>query len=202
LGSPDLLRAEGARLGFDVNVIAPVTAGGASVSSSVIREALARGAMGAANRDLGYRWFVMGTVVAGDRRGRTLGFPTANIRLPDNCRLRHGIYAVKLTTVGKSLDAVASFGRRPTFDNGAPLLEIHALDFSGELYGEDVVVTFVDWIRPEARFGGVEELIAAMREDVDAARRILAAAGRGSPVDQALAETDAGSPVVAAGAIR
>ncbi len=113
------------------------TAEGDRFASSGIREALAAGEVQLANRGLGYRWFVTGTVVPGERRGRELGFPTANIRLPADCRLRHGIYAVTFTRPGgEILPAVASYGRRPQFDNGAPLLEVYVLDFAGDLYGE------------------------------------------------------------------
>ena len=137
-----------------------VDAEGRPISSSEIRESLAAGDVALANRGLGYRWFVTGTVIPGERRGRELGFPTANIRLPADCRLRHGIYAVTfMRPGGEVLPGVASYGRRPQFDNGAPLLEVYVLDFAGDLYGEQVVVTFHDWIRPEMRFPSVEDLV-------------------------------------------
>ena len=97
---------------------------------------------------------MQGEVRHGDKRGRTLGFPTANIRLSDECGLRHGIYAVRAAVAaGEVYGGVASFGRRPTFDNGAPLLEVHLFDFAGDLYGRSLDIEFVDWIRGEERFG-------------------------------------------------
>ncbi len=184
----DLVEA-GARFGFAVDVVAPVVdAEGDRFSSSAIREALADGDVAGANRCLGYRWFVEGEVVPGDRRGRDLGFPTANIHLTGDCRLRHGIYAVTLTTSdGITRPGAASYGRRPQFDNGAPVLEVHVLDFDGDLYGSRVVVAFHGWIRPELRFPSVDALVARMREDVAETRAILAAAGDGTALDRALA---------------
>jgi riboflavin kinase/FMN adenylyltransferase len=187
----DLVDA-GRRHGFEVDIVAPVIDGeGDRFSSSGIREALAAGDVGVANRGLGYRWFVTGTVIPVDRRGRELGFPTANMRLSADCRLRHGIYAVTLTRPGGVvLPAVASYGRRPQFDNGAPLLEVHVLDITGELYGDDVVATFHDWIRPEMKFPSVEALVAAMATDAETARTMLKTAGAGTALDQALARLD------------
>ena len=154
-------------------------ADGEPVSSTAIREDLAAGDIAAANARLGYRWFVVGKVVPGDRRGRELGYPTANLRLGADCRLRHGIYAVRMQRAdGAILGGVASYGRRPTFDNGAPLLEVFVFDFSGDLYGEEVAVAFVGWIRPELKFDSVAALIAAM--DRDSRDRSRHAGGRGA----------------------
>ena len=101
---------------------------------------------------LGYPWFVTGEVVHGDRRGRELGYPTANLRLDPGCGLRHGIYAVRVAVDGKRYDGVANFGRRPMFDTGIVLLEVFLFDFSGDLYGRTIDVAFIDWIRPEMMF--------------------------------------------------
>ena len=144
------------------------------MSSSAIRAALEAGDIAAANRLLGYRWFVRREVRHGDKRGRVLGYPTANMRLADDCRLRHGIYAVRASVGGRPVDGVASFGRRPTFDNGAPLLEVHLFDFAGDLYGQTLDVEFVGWIRGEERFDGIEALIAQMDRDSVEAKRMLA----------------------------
>lgn len=188
-GSPAMLAAAGERQGFAVTIVQAIgDAGGQPVASTDIRQALVAGDIAAANNLLGYRWFVTGEVVAGDRRGRELGFPTANIRLGPDCQLRQGIYAVRMQRAGGAiLDGVASYGRRPTFDNGAPLFEVFLFDFAGDLYGETVAVSFFGWIRPEEKFASVEALIAAMNRDSAAARAILAAAGPGSPLDRALA---------------
>ena len=122
------------------------------MSSSAIRAALADGRVVEAAELLGYPWFVSGEVIHGEKRGRDLGFPTANIRLDPACGLKHGIYAVRVGLGGKRHDGVASFGRRPTFDNGAPLLEVFLFDFAGDLYGQTLDVAFIGWIRPELKF--------------------------------------------------
>lgn len=165
-------------------LIAPaIVEGTEPVSSSAIRTALEAGDIATANRLLGYRWFVQAEVRHGDKRGRVLGYPTANMRLPDDCRLRHGIYAVRTSVAGKPVDGVASFGRRPTFDNGAPLLEVHLFDFSGDLYGQILDVEFVGWIRGEERFDGIEALVAQMNRDSIEAKRMLAADKTVSMID-------------------
>jgi riboflavin kinase/FMN adenylyltransferase len=156
-------------------LIAPaVVAGSEPVSSSGIRTALEAGDIARANALLGYRWFVRAEVRHGDKRGRELGYPTANLRLGADCRLRHGIYAVRAAVDGRIVDGVASFGRRPTFDNGAPLLEVHLFDFSGDLYGKTLDVEFLGWIRGEERFADIGALIARMDRDSQEAKRILA----------------------------
>jgi riboflavin kinase/FMN adenylyltransferase len=160
--------------GLDCLIAPAVVEGTEPVSSSAIRAALEAGDIGTANRLLGYRWFVQAEVRHGDKRGRELGYPTANMRLPDDCRLRHGIYAVRAAVEGRLVDGVASFGRRPTFDNGAPLLEVHLFDFSGNLYGQVLDVEFVGWIRGEERFDGIDALIAQMDRDSVEAKRMLA----------------------------
>ncbi len=191
VGSPEFLQRAGRRLGFEVSVVDAVSDEVAIISSSRIRAHLEAGEIDAANRLLGYRWFVIGEVISGDRRGRDLGFPTANIRLRSDCRLRHGIYSVKLRRADGTIhDGVASFGRRPTFDDGDPLLEVHLLDFTGNLYGERVTVTFFGWIRAEQRFGSVDALVEEMNQDRDKTRRILAEAAPDSRLDFDLASID------------
>ncbi|UVF18751.1 bifunctional riboflavin kinase/FAD synthetase [Microvirga terrae] len=161
--------------GLDCLVAPAIVEGTEPVSSSAIRAALEAGDIATANRLLGYRWFVQAQVRHGDKRGRELGYPTANMRLSDDCRLRHGIYAVRASVAGRPVDGVASFGRRPTFDNGAPLLEVHLFDFSGDLYGQILDVEFIGWIRGEERFDGIDALIAQMDRDSVEAKRMLAA---------------------------
>ena len=190
LGTPAVLSEAGERLGFTVDVVQPVgDADGVPFASTDIRAALVAGDIARANHLLGYRWFTIATVVVGDRRGRHLGYPTANLRLAPDCGLAHGIYAVRVRTPDGSVrDGVASFGRRPTFDNGPPLLEVHLFDFTGDLYGKTLVVSFLAWLRPEQKFASADALIAAMRDDSAAARAIQAVAGPGSDLDRALAE--------------
>jgi riboflavin kinase / FMN adenylyltransferase len=179
VGSPSLLVGEAPRLGIEVDVQPHVDIDERPVSSSAIRSALAEGQIEDATAMLGQPWFVTGEVIHGEKRGRELGYPTANICLDHNCGLKHGIYAVR---VGRGqgdqehIDGVASFGRRPTFDNGAPLLEIFLFDFKGDLYGQVLDVAFIGFIRDELKFESVDALIRQMDDDSERARARLAAA--------------------------
>jgi riboflavin kinase/FMN adenylyltransferase len=175
-GSPGYLAAQGAELGFAVDVVPRFEDGGRPVRSGPIRAALAAGDVAEANELLGYPWFVTAAVVHGDKRGRELGFPTANLALDPGCGLAHGIYAVRVGVGGRRYDGVASFGRRPMFDQGTVLLEAFLFDFSGDLYGETIDVAFIDWIRPELKFDSVAELVRRMDEDARVARAALARA--------------------------
>src|SRR3954466_11736604 len=176
VGSPGLLVAEAPKLGIEVDVQAHVDIDERPVSSTAIRMALAEGQIADATSMLGGPWFVTGTVVHGEKRGRDLGFPTANIRLDKNCELKHGIYAVRVGRGSERFDGVASFGRRPTFDNGAPLLEVFLFDFKGNLYGAELDVAFISFIREELKFEGIEALVRQMDDDSARARAALAAA--------------------------
>jgi riboflavin kinase / FMN adenylyltransferase len=176
-GNPGRLESLCRDHGLSCTVVPAVAAHGRAVSSSAIRVALENGDVAGANGFLGYRWFVRSEVRHGDKRGRDLGYPTANLKLPDDNYLRHGIYAVRARTGGQVLDGVASFGRRPTFGDGAPLLEAHLFGFSGDLYGRVIDVEFVAWIRGEERFGSAEALIRCMDRDSEEARTALAADG-------------------------
>jgi riboflavin kinase/FMN adenylyltransferase len=174
IGSPDYLAAQGAKLGFAVDVVPRFEDHGRPVRSGPIRAALAAGDVAEANELLGYPWFVTAPVVHGDKRGRELGYPTANLSLDPGCGLAHGIYAVRVGVGGRRYDGVANFGRRPMFDQGTVLLEAFLFDFSGDLYGEVIDVAFIDWIRPELKFDGVAELVHRMDEDARIARAALA----------------------------
>src|SRR5271167_214733 len=180
VGSPGLLVAEAPRLGIEVDVQAHVDIAERPVSSSAIRMALAEGQIDEATAMLGGPWFITGEVIHGEKRGRDLGYPTANIRLDKNCGLKHGIYAVRVgLNQGKDqirFDGVASFGRRPTFDNGAPLLEVFLFDFKGDLYGTALDVAFIGFIREELKFDNIEALVRQMDDDSAKARAALATA--------------------------
>src|SRR3954454_10057680 len=176
-GSPRFLAEQGERYGFSVETAPPLEDEGRPVSSSSIRAALAEGRVVEAAELLGYPWFAAGAVRSGDKRGRDLGFPTANIALDPYCGLKHGIYAVRVGIGGLTRDGVASFGTRPTFDNGAPLLEVHIFDFSGDLYGAPLDVAFIGWIRPELKFDTADALVRRMDEDARLARAALTRAG-------------------------
>ncbi len=180
-GSPAFLEEEGRRLGFSVAIMPPLEDEGRPVSASSIRAALAEGRVVEAAELLGYPWFISGPVIGGEKRGRDLGYPTANLRLDPACNLKHGIYAVRVGVAGRHHDGVASFGRRPTFDNGAPLLEAHLFDFAGDLYGQEIDVAFIGWIRPELKFDSVDALVRRMDDDSRLARAALARAGAAFP---------------------
>jgi riboflavin kinase / FMN adenylyltransferase len=180
-GSPATLAAAGLRHGFAVEIVAKVEDGGGEagrvVSSSAIRKALEEGDVGAAARGLGRHYSIRGPVISGQRLGRTLGVPTANIALEPTNRLAHGIYAVIARVEGRALPAVASFGTRPTVDDGPPLLEVHLLDFDGDLYGREMEVEFIEHIRDERKFDSIPLLAAEMERDKERARAILAVKG-------------------------
>ena len=176
-GTPDFLRESGKAHGFEVVIVERIAQDEAgtldAVSSTATRVALENGDVALATRLLGHPYFVQGLVQHGRKIGRTLGFPTANIALDPSCRLKHGIYAVTLEMEGKVLPAVASFGTRPMYDNGPPLLEVHVLDFDGDLYDKAVEVAFVAYLRAEAKFESIYALVAQMERDKAQARALL-----------------------------
>ena len=177
-GNPAFLIEAGRDYGFAVEVVEKVEDNPGEeprvVSSTAIRRALERGDVETAARGLGRPYAVMGRVVAGQRLGRALGVPTANIALEPTSRLAFGVYAVRALFDGASHAAVASFGVRPTVDNGPPLLEVHLLDFDGDLYGREIEVEFVRRIREERKFDSLAALTAEMERDMARARAILA----------------------------
>jgi riboflavin kinase/FMN adenylyltransferase len=180
-GTPAFLEEEGERRGFSVDIVPAQLDGGMRISSGAVRAALVAGNADEAADLLGYPWFVTAKVVHGDRRGRELGFPTANLRLDPDCGLRHGIYAVRVEVDGKRYDGVASFGRRPMFDTGVVLLEVFLFDFTGDLYGRTLDVAFIAWIRPEFKFDGIDALVGRIEEDCRMAKMALARAGDAFP---------------------
>jgi riboflavin kinase/FMN adenylyltransferase len=180
-GSPEFLAAEGAKRGFTVDVVPPLQDRGRPVASQPIREALAAGRLAEAEELLGYPWFVSGPVIHGDKRGRQLGFPTANVRPDPSCGLRHGVYAVRVNLRGRHYDGVANFGRRPMFDVGTVLLEVFLFDFSDDLYGASIDVAFIAFIRDEATFASADALVRQMQDDSRMAREALAGAGDAFP---------------------
>jgi riboflavin kinase/FMN adenylyltransferase len=180
-GSPQYLAEQGARLGFAVDIVPPLEDEGRPVSSGAVRRALGEGRVVEAAELLGSPWFVSGAVIHGEKRGRTLGFPTANMKLDPACGLKHGVYAVRAALDGRLVDGVASFGRRPMFDDGAPLLEVFLFDFDGDLYGRSLDVAFIGWIRAEQKFESIETLKRAMASDSALARDALARAAGAFP---------------------
>ncbi len=174
-GTPQFLKDRAGEMKIGVSLVDPVRdASGEVISSTRIRNALADGDIAAANGLLGRPFRVSGPVIEGKQLGRTLGYPTANMELPQEATLRHGIYAVRVFRAdGSAHDGVASYGRRPTFDNGAALLESFLFDFAGDLYGEELAVEFHAFLRGEEKFDSVEALVSQMNEDSRRARAAL-----------------------------
>jgi len=178
-GNATLLADMAGALGFAVTVLEPVAdASGKICSASRIRAHIEEGRIKEASLLLGRSWEIEGHVRSGDRRGRTLGFPTANLAMANYLHPAAGVYAVRAGIVENGRvawhDGVANFGRRPTFDGADWRLETHLLDFSGDLYGRSLRIAFVDFIRPDAKFADADALVAAMRDDARKARDILA----------------------------
>jgi riboflavin kinase/FMN adenylyltransferase len=180
-GDPRRLEALGAGLGFAVEVVPPVLEGGRPISSSRVREALARGDVAEARRLLGRDYFVDGEVVRGDGRGRSIGVPTANLAPERQILPANGVYAARCRPgeLGWHTAAV-NVGERPTFGGGRVRLEAHLLDFDGDLYGSRLRVAFHERLRGEQRFEGKDALVAQIRKDIDAARARLPRPGGGA----------------------
>jgi riboflavin kinase/FMN adenylyltransferase len=178
-GDADTLRALGGEFGFSVEVVGPVADGDEPISSSRIRRALDDGDIQTAASCLGRPYTVRGRVVHGDGRGRDLGFPTANIEIPDRLKLLpcEGIYAVRASVPGRRLDGVLHLGQRPTFPGASASVEVHLFDFDEDVYGQPIRVTFCARIRAVERFDSVAALVAAMEADCEAAKRVFTAGG-------------------------
>ena len=184
-GGVDVLRWMGEQEGFGVSVIEPVVVGvegaaGQVYSSTLVREALRAGQARRAAALLGHWWGISGRVVRGDQRGRTIGFPTANMELGDSLQPALGVYAVRAVLdenagdAGRVIAGVANLGRRPTFDKHDVLLEVHLFDFDEALYDRHLRVELVGFIRPERKFDGLDALKAQIAEDAATARLLLA----------------------------
>jgi riboflavin kinase/FMN adenylyltransferase len=174
-GDVVVLKSLGAQHGIGAEAVPQVQLDGERISSGRIREALVAGDTGTATHMLSRDYAIEGVVERGDQRGRTLGYPTANVRLGDYLRPRYGIYAVRVTLDdGRELPGVASLGVRPTFEPPQELLEAHVFGLDGDLYGRRIEVALHAFIREEKKFADVDALVAQMREDEAQARRLLA----------------------------
>ena len=173
-GNPELMVRAAEELGFGVTVMPPVAEAGEVFSSSTVRLHLAQGDVKGAEHILGERWRVAGEVVGGAKRGTGLGFPTANVPMPKGTTLGHGIYAVRAYFGGTAHDGAAYLGTRPMFDDGMPVLEVFLFDFAGNLYGREIEIEFIDFIRGDRKFRSVKELVLQMDQDIEKARAILA----------------------------
>jgi len=174
-GNVDLLRTLGSELGFQSRVVEPVADSGEVVSSSRIRQALRDGDPQLAAQWLTRPFAIRGIVEHGDKRGRTIGYPTANLAIEGYLRPRYGIYAVtgRILATGEVLQGAANIGIRPQFEPPKELLEPFFFDFSGDLYGQEIEVAFHHYLRGEAKFDSLEALMAQMDKDCERARRLL-----------------------------
>lgn len=190
IGDVDMLKELGARLGFTVSSVAPQgdpTADLPQFSSTSVRQALLHGNPRAAAEILGYWWTVMGNVIKGDQIGRSLGFPTVNIKMEETSAPRLGIYAVRVRSADEQGNEVwqgaGYVGRRPTFDKEEVVLEVFLFDFDGDLYGRTLMIEFIEFIRGDEKFDGADQLMIQMRHDCAEARSILdALVSSGDPV--------------------
>jgi len=173
-GNVAALQKLGRAMGFEVKVLEPVQDGDVVISSTEIRRLIGAGRVQEAAEMLGRYHAVRGQVIQGDGRGRRLGYPTANVELRSHCAVpAHGVYAVSASVGGRKLPGVANIGVRPTFGLSEPTIEVHILDFQGSIYGEEILVEFVERLRSERRFADEEALCTQIKEDVARAREIL-----------------------------
>ncbi|QSB45269.1 bifunctional riboflavin kinase/FAD synthetase [Tsuneonella flava] len=174
-GNRQMLADLGAQCGIEARAVPPVMDSGEPVSSSRIRAALQAGEPETAARLLTRPFAIRGVVTHGDKRGREIGYPTANLTIENYLRPRFGIYAVTGTVLatGQELKGAANIGVRPTFDPPKELLEPYFFDFSGDLYGQEIEVAFHHFLRPEAKFASLDDLVAQMERDCDRARELL-----------------------------
>ena len=174
-GNAEILVQLGEKFGFAVDVIGPVVIDGREVSSTAVRTLLGTGNMHEVTRLLGRPYGVSGRVEKGFQRGRTIGFPTANLRPRTDLLLPNGVYAVTVDLDEKiSIPGVANVGMNPTFGNNRRTIEAHLFDFSADLYGQRLRVNFLEHIREERKFPSVPELVRQIQEDADRARALLA----------------------------
>lgn len=175
-GDVDMLLREAPRLGFELEVCEPLFDDHNPIRSSRIRQFLLEGRVAEANQLLGHRYTLSGVVVQGDQRGRTIGFPTANLEPPARRLVPHdGVYAVYADVDGQPYPAMMNIGMRPTFAKEHRSLEVHLLDFAGDLYGKSMRVTFLARIREERKFGSIQELIAQLEQDRENTRALFKA---------------------------
>jgi riboflavin kinase/FMN adenylyltransferase len=181
-GDTRLLKALGPPHGYTVTEFEPVGAGAEhKISSTRIRELLREGKPDEAGRLLGHWWTVEGRVEHGDARGRSLGFPTANVSLEGTLEPALGIYAVRVEVGGARYGGAANYGRRPTFDKKDVLLEVHIFDFDADIYGQPIIVEFIAFLRPEIKFAAIDELSVQIAADCEEAKRILARTPQTAP---------------------
>lgn len=172
-GNTEMLQRIGQQMGITIQIVPPIEVAGTAVSSTRIRESLAQGNVALAEELLGYRYQITGYVTHGDERGRTLGVPTANLAVPEEKVIPgDGVYAVNALVGDRRIRGVMNIGQRPTFERSYSI-EVHLLDFSENLYGQNVTVVLLQRLREVRSFASSEELIAQIQQDISAARAIL-----------------------------
>ena len=175
LGTPETLQQLGIQYGFEVHIIEPFKIDGELVSSSAVRQALEEGKISQASRMLGYNPILDGIVVTGEKRGRQLGFPTANVGIEKVYNIpAKGVYAARAEVNEKTYNAVVNIGSKPTFHDEYPIsIEAHLMDFDGDIYGQPISLSFIEKIRDEKRFDSLEALVAQITKDKQTAQSIL-----------------------------
>ena len=181
-GNPQVLAQLGEKYGFGTSVVEVQGEAGDRFSSSRVRELLQEGDPRGAARILGYWWRIRGVVTGGAQRGTWLGFPTANITITDAQEFHHGIYAVRVYIDGQVHHGAAYLGTRPTFDDGKVVLETFLFDFDEDIYGKEIMVELIDFIREDIRFNDQEKLKRSIRNDCDRAQAILDAIEQNDPM--------------------
>lgn len=176
-GTPETMQLAGQDAGFGTSIVAQQAEEGEVFSSTAIRLHLAQGDVAGAALQLGHWWRVSGTVTSGQKLGRELGFPTANIKLPAATALMHGIFAVRVLVGNKTYGGAAYLGGRPSVDSGAVRLEVFIFDFDGDLYEQDLAIEFIAFIRDDRRFDSLDALKAQIALDCEKARQLLIDAG-------------------------
>lgn len=169
-GNTSTLKSHQKEFNFKLHVIDKITYKGEDISSSLIRHKIEHGNIEAANGLLGYTYFIKGNVIQGKQLGRTLGFPTANIEITDSLCLKNGVYISVVELDGKFLPGVSSIGRNPTVGDAKRMFETHIFNFDNDIYGEEIKVRLLGFIRAECRFNSIEELRDRVFLDMDLAR--------------------------------
>lgn len=174
-GTAETLARVGARLGFEVEMVGPITVEGVKVSSTAVRRCVAAAELPLATKLLGRPYSIAGRVISGDHRGKTLGYPTANVKPRVPLLAPDGVYAIRVDVRGSLISGVANIGRNPTFGEGRPRgVEAHLFDFDGDIYGRWIRVLLIERLRGEERFPSAKALVDQIQRDVARAKEILA----------------------------
>jgi riboflavin kinase/FMN adenylyltransferase len=181
-GDIEMLKKLGEKYGFKVREVEQVSLNGEVISSTRIRHFLRDGDVEHAARLLGRTYAITGIIIRGDGRGKTLGFPTANIAPRHTIIPSNGVYAVRLSVRDRFYDGIANIGLRPTFDKKDLTIEVHVFDFSEDIYGEDISLYFIKKIREEKKFTGATELVRQINSDIEAVKTVLAARGKNDTI--------------------